>query len=317
MLSKHNHRQPAKRRVRKSLLEASTRLKLITATKLDQTISKSLGKLWGRRIPEGSLGMLHGKRGSGKTYCALSIAIAAAAKVDFLGRRSDKAATVVYLDGEMGARQMRKRVRDVAASLGATIPQNLLVLTPDIYAGQMPSLATAAGQAMIDKLIPESAKLIIIDNFSCWNLGGTETAEGWEVWLTWLLKHKNAGRAVLLIHHQGKNGEQRGTSRREDHLEYVIALERRDDPNAPGALSFDLTWTKIRHLSGDQVSPIRATLVKLDPDKLAWKHCTPPTLAERDAKIKEMHDAGKTQAEIAAAVGVNKSTVSRVLKGMK
>src|SRR3712207_8616616 len=36
-------------------------------------------------------------------------------------------------------------------------------------------------------------------------------------------------RAVLFIHHQGKGGTQRGTSRKEDVLDTVIALRRPDD----------------------------------------------------------------------------------------
>ena len=36
----------------------------------------------------------------------------------------------------------------------------------------------------------------------------------------WLLKLRRQGKSVLLIHHAGTNGRQRGTSRREDALGY-------------------------------------------------------------------------------------------------
>ena len=44
---------------------------------------------------------------------------------------------------------------------------------------------------------------------------------------SWMLAQRAAARSVLLIHHAGKGGGQRGTSRKEDVLDTVISLSRR------------------------------------------------------------------------------------------
>ena len=42
----------------------------------------------------------------------------------------------------------------------------------------------------------------------------------------WLLELRRRGMTVLLIHHAGKSGDQRGTSAREDIMDTVISLRR-------------------------------------------------------------------------------------------
>jgi hypothetical protein len=68
-----------------------------------------------------------------------------------------------------------------------------------------------------------------------WNIGlgkgevdsSIESAsDAWGPMQNWLLKLRRRGVSVLFVHHAGTNGRQRGTSRREDVLDTVIALRR-------------------------------------------------------------------------------------------
>src|ERR1700756_3112053 len=61
-------------------------------------------------LREGSLCLLYGPRGLGKTYMAMSMAWAAASGSSFLGWQASRGHRVVYVDGEMGAVDMKKRV---------------------------------------------------------------------------------------------------------------------------------------------------------------------------------------------------------------
>ncbi len=53
--------------------------------------------------------------------------------------------------------------------------------------------------------------VIFIDNYSAWSGDGRETAEAWAPMMRWMLGHKRAGRTVIVIHHTGKTGKQRGS----------------------------------------------------------------------------------------------------------
>src|SRR5688500_9992632 len=65
-----------------------------------------------------SIALLYGPRGLGKTFVALGIAWAAASGGSFLGWRATRPHQVVYVDGEMAAVDLRRRL----ALFGATPP---------------------------------------------------------------------------------------------------------------------------------------------------------------------------------------------------
>jgi hypothetical protein len=53
--------------------------------------------------------------------------------------------------------------------------------------------------------------------------------DGWTPVQSWALSLRRAGKSALFIHHGGKSGAQRGTSRKEDVLDAVISLRRPPD----------------------------------------------------------------------------------------
>ena len=55
-------------------------------------------------------------------------------------------------------------------------------------------------------------------------------ADGWTTMQQWLLRLRRRGVSVLVVHHAGKNGEQRGISNREDVARYL------DQPAPPQRL---------------------------------------------------------------------------------
>jgi hypothetical protein len=63
----------------------------------------------------------------------------------------------------------------------------------------------------------------------------------------WLLRLRRKGIAVLLVHHAGVNGRQRGTSRREDALDTVIALRRAADYSPEQGARFEIHIEKRAH----------------------------------------------------------------------
>src|SRR5437763_1956405 len=74
-----------------------------------------------------SLALLHGPRGLGKTFLALAIARAVAAGDSVLGWRSPRPHRVTYVDGEMAAADIRRRL----AQFG-TLPPTLELILADL-----------------------------------------------------------------------------------------------------------------------------------------------------------------------------------------
>jgi hypothetical protein len=90
--------------------------------------------------------------------------------------------------------------------------------------------------------------------------GSESASDGWLPMQNWLLKLRRLGVAVLIIHHAGVNGWQRGTSRREDALDTVIALRRPADYSPEQGARFEVHIEKARMLLGDGAVPFEAVV---------------------------------------------------------
>lgn len=260
-----------------------------------------------------SLTMLYGWRGIGKTHVSLGISYAAAVGGSFLKWNAPKPVKVLYVDGEMPAGALQARLSSIIASTGVEPPPDYLtIITPDMQKGAMPDLATYAGQEAITAIAERvQADLIVLDNLSCLVRGGgrENDAESWVSVSEWALLQRQAGRSVLFIHHSGKNGQQRGTSKREDLLDVVVALRRPPDYDPASGACFEVHFEKARHLSGEDVDPIEAQLTT-DTKGLStwtWRPVADSTLD----RVVDLANEGLSQSEIANELEINRSTVSR------
>ena len=182
-------------------------------------------------LPAAGLVMLYAPRGMGKTYAALSIAHAVASGGPALRWQAPEPRRVLYVDGEMPAGMLQERLGRIVRGAAQQPPSDdfLRFLPADLFRDGLPNLGDEAGQAAIANFAA-NADLLILDNLSSLARGMRENeADDWGGFQAWLLSLRRAGKAVLLIHHAGKGGQQRGTSRREDVMDTVIALKRPDD----------------------------------------------------------------------------------------
>lgn len=260
-----------------------------------------------------SLSMIYGWRGTGKTHMSLGIFFAVGTGSSFLNWKADRPRKVLLIDGEMPGPALQERLAAiVAASDIEPLPGYLSILTPDLQSGPMPDLASYAGQDAITEVIEQvGAELIILDNISCLvrGTGRENDAESWTSVSEWALLQRQRGRSVLFIHHSGKSGQQRGTSKREDLLDVVISLRRPPDYDPATGACFEIHFEKARHLSGDDVNPIEAQLVT-DADGLStWKWR--PVADSTFDRVVGLASEGLSQVEIANELELNRSTVSR------
>ena len=216
-------------------------------------------------LPTQGLAMLYSKRGVGKTYLSLGIAHAVARGGSFLRWAAPRPRRVLFVDGELPASTLQQRIRSIEAGIPETEPQvpesdYLRIITPDMQGQPMPDLATAEGQALIEREL-EGVELIVLDNLSALVRSGKENeGESWLPIQGWLLRLRQHGISVVVVHHAGKSGAQRGTSRREDLLDTVIALQHPSDYVPSEGLRCEVRYEKNRGFHGEDAKAIEARM---------------------------------------------------------
>lgn len=264
-------------------------------------------------IPTQGLVMLYASRGVGKTYLALGIAYAVATGCAFLRWKAPKPRRVLFIDGEMPAATMQERTAQIVAAgdVEPPGPDFLRIVTPDRQDLGMPDLATVAGQDTIEEILGD-AELVILDNLSALCREGKENeGESWLPVQDWALKLRRRGVSVLFVHHAGKSGQQRGTSRREDVLDTVVCLKRPPDYVETEGARFEVRYEKLRAIAGEDARPFEAKLETRD-GKALWT--TKDLEDSRAEQVAELLNEGFKQKDIAEMLGVHPSNVSRAKK---
>jgi putative DNA primase/helicase len=195
------------------------------------------------------------------------------------------------------------------------------ILCRDAYNLQkrsMPDLADDDGRDEIDRVIKGcNPDLIVLDSLSTLVRRGVENdAESWQPIQDWLLKHRWQGRTVLLVHHAGKAGQQRGTSKREDTLDTVIGLRKRigGEEEDSGDSVFELEFTKARDFHGRDAEPLLLRL-RMQDGMMVWSH--EPIRSERDRRIQVMLKEGLKQKDIAKELDLSAARVNQIVKKLK
>jgi len=255
-------------------------------------------------LPDQGLAMLYGYRGVGKTHVSLGLGVAVASGGSFLQWNAPTPKGVLFIDGEMPARTLQERLADIISTAEKEPIAPLRIITPDLQEFGMPNLADHEGQQNLEPYL-DGISLIILDNISTLCRGGRENdAESWIPVQEWALRMRARGFSILFIHHSGKGGQQRGTSKREDVLDTVISLKRPADYTPDQGACFEVHYEKARGCYGDEVKPFEA---KLTP--IGW---TMKDLEQSmTEKVAVLLNEGVPQNEIAELLGVAKGTVSK------
>ena len=286
---------------------------VVTSRELHDLALSPRKKLLGDWFREGDLGFMFAFRGVGKTWYALAMAQALSTG----GRLGDWPAgepvKVLYLDGEMPADLMRGRCDGLQAT-----NENLYLLNHEILferAGRVLNIANAEVQrAITAHCVVSGVKVLFLDNLSTLASGVRENeADSWEQVNRWLLDLRRRKIAVVIVHHAGRSGEMRGTSKREDNVFWIIALDdaKQNADDKRGA-RFISRFTK----------PSRNTQEEIPAHE--WHFVTDPTpglisISHKRAQSMDVFlkliEEGVTQCtQIAHEMKVSEATVSRIAK---
>ena len=267
-------------------------------------------------LQERDLAMVHAFRGVGKSQFVLCLAYAVVCGTQFLRYRIVKPRGVLYVDGEMPREDLQKRLLErVEADQGEPLAP-FKILAADLLTDPLPSLASDSGQRRVETEL-EGVSLIILDSIStlCRTEAGENEAESWEAMQEWLLSLRRRGYAVLLVHHDGKTGAQRGTSKREDVLAQVVQLARPSDYHPNQGARFEVHLRKGRGVFGEAADPFEAQLSADEHGRSVWTW--QPLEDVTTARVLALCRDGLTQRDISAEVGIGLGSVHRRIQKLR
>ncbi len=262
-------------------------------------------------IPTQGIVILYAPRGIGKTFTALSMSLAVAGGLSLYTWRASTPSKVLYVDGEMPAITMQERLHSLACGMAAPeiAMKNMSILTPDIQGRPMPDLATVSGQEMLEPFLHD-VKLLVLDNIATLCRTGKENeSQSWQTMQAWLLELRRRGIAVLVVHHAGKSGDQRGTSAREDIMDTVISLRRPSQYTMADGARFQVHLTKARGITGKEALPFEVHL-RSENKLLRWE-----VSAVNDSELKALKSLlndGLSLRGCAEKMGMSKSSIHRL-----
>ena len=265
-------------------------------------------------LPERGLSMLYAPRGMGKSWLALSIGMAVACSGPLLRWTAPRPRGVLFVDGEMLLPDLQARLATLQAGLGHEIPDGGFRLLAADQTEFGINLSSDEGQRALEAHLV-GVDLLILDNLSTLLASGSEGAS--DAWLpiqNWLLRLRRKGIAVLIVHHAGVNGRQRGTSRREDALDTVIALRRPVDYSPKEGARFEVHLEKARSLVGEGALPFEAAVEPFDSENgnaaVRWvaRDLKPPLLHQAAG----LFEAGMTVRQVAAMLEISRSEAGRL-----
>ena len=268
-------------------------------------------------VKEGSIGMVYGPRGVGKTLLAQSITEAIVRGEPFGPWLPGTPVPCLYLEGEMPAQDVQERFR--ALGKGGARKEPLYIYS-DAYAYEqgLPKarISDRKWQKQMKEILLElDVKFWVVDNLASLAPGVDEILKkDYDPINQFFLELRFAGITTQVIHHSGKIGQQRGTSAHEDNIDSTIKLSYPPDYSQEQGARFNVTFEKarLRQQELQYTKPLEFQLAEDDTGHFIWTYKT--TAVANKVKILELLDEGLSQKEISDQLEVDKGYVSRVKK---
>jgi 5S rRNA maturation endonuclease (ribonuclease M5) len=267
---------------------------------------------------ENSNGLIFGPRGIGKSWFVIGVLDAISRGQDFGAWRCEKSVTCMFVDGEMTISDMQERIDDLNLLSGER--KNPLFIYSDHYANQLglprASLINETWRTKMKSiLIAKKIKFWVLDNIASLapNLDENKKQD-WDPINQFLLDLRFNGISTCLLHHESKEGKQRGTSAREDNLDYSIQLKYPSDYMPEDGCRFVVRFTKARVKTAN-LNLISNTEFKLDQNEkgqTTWSFKN--VKAAHKMEVIKMLDEGFDQKTISEALGISKGYLSKIKK---
>lgn len=255
-----------------------------------------------------------GWRGVGKSLFTEGVVDAVTKAAPFGPWPCENPDNCLIVDGEMAVQDGQKRISD----LGTDGRKAELYYYSDAW-GHSKGFARASllserwRDGLAEYMLKRGIKVWVCDNVASLTPGIDENSKSeWDPINQFLLRLRFSGITTILVHHEGKQGTQRGTSAREDNLDVCISLRKPSDYTADQGARFIVHFTKSRIPL--EYLPLIADhefqLIKTIGDTYEW---TWANARKKDKKtILKFMDEGLPQNDIAVQCGVTKGRISQI-----
>jgi len=286
---------------------------VVTSHELGSLDLRPRKPLLGDWFKEGDLGFLFAFRGVGKTWFALLLAKALSEGAKLGEWQAHERVKVLYVDGEMPADLMRARDKGLQRNAGAVEFLNHEILF-DRTQKVLNITHAEVQRAITTYCLNAGIKVVILDNLSTLASGMKENDSfDWEQVNNWLLEFRRHKIAVIVVHHAGRNGEARGTSKREDNTFWVITLDdaKKQADDKRGA-RFISRFTKPSRNTQNEIPAYEWHVVT---DAVSGMVSIACKAAQSLDVFRKLIEEGVTQCgQLAAEMKVSEATISRLAK---
>jgi putative DNA primase/helicase len=274
----------------------------------------------------GDSAIVSAKAGVGKTFFGMEVAKSITLTGHtFAGRwESPKPRRVVYLDGEMGERDMKERIRTMNLDTEFFIYVDALNQEETVQI----NLADLRFQDAIMRLMKDSeSDVLIIDNLNMLYFPGekSNSAEYMDAMNDFIKNLRKENIAVIIIDHEGKGvpGSPCGTSAKVRIAHVAVTLERPEWAGHSDGAHFIVRFTKRRGFHGEAAAPFVAELrdgqweVSEVPDSSGSGSKPESSQKKRKSEAYQIFEKGGGVSKVITELKVSQATAYNYLKEWK
>jgi hypothetical protein len=264
-------------------------------------------------ITDPSIVLIYGWRGVGKTFFAMSTLDAITKGEVFGPWKTEYQVPCLFLDGEMP-------VQDIDNRLDDSDRKKPLYIYSDAYANSLglprAHLAHESWRTKMKSiLVAKKVKLWAIDNLASLASGIDENSKReWDPINGWLLELRFAGISTIMLHHESKEGKQRGTAAREDNIDISIRLKLPHDYTPEDGARFIAHFEKSRVALEDLplIADMEFRLTQNETGQLTWEWGS--VKKENRRAVLELIGQDMDQKTICDILSLSKGYVSKIRK---